>query len=67
MSHFIPCNRTNDATHISKLYFQQMARLHGIPDVRPAFLSYLPNKYYACWVGKFYFNIRQPTTAISPK
>ena len=29
--------------------------------------SYLFTRYYACWVGKFYFKIRQPTTTISPK
>jgi len=31
MSHFISCNKTNDATHIVELYFKEMARLHGIP------------------------------------
>ncbi|KAJ8420837.1 LOW QUALITY PROTEIN: hypothetical protein Cgig2_002374 [Carnegiea gigantea] len=35
--------------------------------VRPAFLSYMLIKYYACWVEKFYFNTRKPTTAISSK
>jgi len=31
MSHFIPYNETNYATHIAEPYVREVARLHGIP------------------------------------
>jgi len=31
MAHFIACNKTNDATHIAKLDFKELMRLHDIP------------------------------------
>ena len=31
MVHFIPCNKTNDATLVVELYFKEVMRLHRIP------------------------------------
>lgn len=32
MEHFISCHKTDDTSNIVPLYFQDMVRLHGVPQ-----------------------------------
>ena len=42
MAHFVPCNKSNDASHVVDLYFKEIVRLHGIPKTM---VSYRDSKF----------------------
>ena len=33
MAHFIACKTTNNAVHVAHLFFKEIMRLHGVPDI----------------------------------
>ena len=58
MSHFIPCSKTLDASHVAKNFLVQIVSLHGVPKEMSSSLIIFGRHYEKSWGQNCNFLLR---------